>query len=814
MKKILLFVFSLLLINLSLNAATGWFQDYVKIDVNGIGTNSPPTGWYWIGADPGYGYGTQLDGINFGIVNSLVITGSDMKYWGDNADRTGGAFYYKILASDNITEVIAPIESIWTQTYLGGKDFQGISDVSINILNNLSPNTTYKLHIWAKSWGSSQGDSYLSNSGNNYVATFTTEAAPIAYAVNGTGSYCAGSAGRIVGLADSETGVTYTLYKGAVVQTPTVEGTGEAISFGVQTAGTYTVKGTRSVFTTDMTGSAVITEVEVVTPSVSIVASANPVVSGTSVTFTATPVNGGDPTTYQWYLNGNPSGINQPTLTYNPLNNNTIYVVMTSSLPCTSPVTSNTITMVVTTAPANSTWDGSSDNNWHNADNWSNGVPGSTTNVTIPFSGITKFPTISSSAACHNFTLKSGASILGNNNLSVTGDVSVERLFAGNEWHLLSSPILNANTGMFTGKYLQYHNETNNKYYDILSADSIITVAKGYAVWGGSGFTSSFVGPLNDNNKSYSVKKAGLGWNLVGNPYPSYIDWNASGWTKTNVSGTTYRHVSNNVTTGWATFNGTTGTNGGTRYIAPCQGFFVQASANGTLGMSNAVRTHQTAPFYKSSEDIVPNLIRLEISGNGFKDDAVVYFTPTATTEFDGQSDAHKLFGDVAEAPQIYSFGPTPLAINTLRELTIVPVGIHAGTNGTFTIAATEINDLNYVTLEDTKTGIFTELANKSYTFDFIAGENEQRFKLHFSSVGIDEKETTTANIYSYQQTVYVNLADNTQGDIYIYNLAGQLVTAKESASGNVRIGLNSIGVYMVKVVTQKETLTQKVVIR
>jgi hypothetical protein len=30
------------------------------------------------------------------------------------------------------------------------------------------------------------------------------------------------------------------------------------------------------------------------------------------------------------------------------------------------------------------------------------------------------------------------------------------------------------------------------------------------------------------------------GWNLVGNPYPSNIDWNASGWTRTAVSGTFY----------------------------------------------------------------------------------------------------------------------------------------------------------------------------------------------------------------------------------------------------------------------------------
>ncbi|NVO20472.1 MAG: T9SS type A sorting domain-containing protein [Bacteroidetes bacterium] len=82
--------------------------------------------------------------------------------------------------------------------------------------------------------------------------------------------------------------------------------------------------------------------------SVSVLASATTVCAGTSVTFTATPGNGGTPT-YQWYVNSLPVGNNQDTYTYVPLNNDQVYVVMSSTLGCvaSNPATSNTVTMIV-----------------------------------------------------------------------------------------------------------------------------------------------------------------------------------------------------------------------------------------------------------------------------------------------------------------------------------------------------------------------------------------------------------------------------------------------------------------------------------
>lgn len=85
--------------------------------------------------------------------------------------------------------------------------------------------------------------------------------------------------------------------------------------------------------------------------SVSISASDLSICSGASVTFSATPVNGGTTPAYQWKVNGNIAGSNDSTFTSNALNNNDIITVeMTSSEGCVSgsPATSNSMMISVT----------------------------------------------------------------------------------------------------------------------------------------------------------------------------------------------------------------------------------------------------------------------------------------------------------------------------------------------------------------------------------------------------------------------------------------------------------------------------------
>ncbi len=98
--------------------------------------------------------------------------------------------------------------------------------------------------------------------------------------------------------------------------------------------------------------SALISMSMAVTPSISILGNTTPC-SGVSVSFTATPTNGGTLPNYQWKKNGlDISGATLSTYTYMPVNGDVITCVLTSNAGCvsSSTATSNSLTMNINTS--------------------------------------------------------------------------------------------------------------------------------------------------------------------------------------------------------------------------------------------------------------------------------------------------------------------------------------------------------------------------------------------------------------------------------------------------------------------------------
>ena len=191
---------------------------------------------------------------------------------------------------------------------------------------------------------------YMMPGGCFVTANVTVYSLPTVFTVTGGGSHCAGDIGVHIGLTGSAIGVNYLLYNGATA-VGTFPGTGGAMDFGLLTvAGTYTVRGTSTATgcTVNMAGSALVTVLPSVLPSVGMTISPNDTVcAGSTVTFTAIPVNGGSSPIFRWSINSFPVALTS-SYSFIPANGDVVKVTLTSNATCALPsVVSDSVIMTV-----------------------------------------------------------------------------------------------------------------------------------------------------------------------------------------------------------------------------------------------------------------------------------------------------------------------------------------------------------------------------------------------------------------------------------------------------------------------------------
>ncbi|MCU0420812.1 MAG: T9SS type A sorting domain-containing protein [Cyclobacteriaceae bacterium] len=210
------------------------------------------------------------------------------------------------------------------------------------------------------------------------------------------------------------------------------------------------------------------------------------------------------------------------------------------------------------------------------------------------------------------------------------------------------------------------------------SATSIFSVGRGYNLFVRNEVgspTVSLVGPINSGSinlpVSYTTTAGGPsedGWNFVGNPYPSAIDWDiALGWTKTNISGNqiSVYDPTKPPSGGYRVWNGSLGDLGNGR-IASGQGFWVKATATPTLTVNESAKSTTSTPFYRMRDNGDElNFLRLDVVGNQFEDAAFLQKHPEALHVYDN-SDGNKL--SVPESPSlaIQSADGIALSINSI----------------------------------------------------------------------------------------------------------------------------------------------------
>ncbi|MDP3360030.1 MAG: hypothetical protein Q8S41_11870 [Lutibacter sp.] len=313
--------------------------------------------------------------------------------------------------------------------------------------------------------------------------------------------------------------------------------------------------------------------------------------------------------------------------------------------------------------------------------------------------------------------------------------------------------------------------------------------------------TKEFKGNLNNGIVSYPVTANStidpllIGFNLIGNPYPSSIDWKASaGWTRANLldSGGGYdMWIWNPAANNYGVYNsvGSVGTNDVTQYIAPMQGFFVRAASNANIAMANGIRLHTGASNWMKSSNTKnkPSNLSVKIaSDSGFGIDEVLLQFGYSENE----AGAAKLFSTAKTAPSAYlNVGNEDLSVRYLTNTTdnpLVPLKFKPGIDGNYTVKL-DFDDrgFDYVMLEDKKTKtLHNLLENPTYKFKGLLTDDVNRFVLHFTPTSEVENELSS-NIYYNGNEIVVDLTlIDSKTEVQIVDMLGRLLLNK-TVEGN-----------------------------
>jgi hypothetical protein len=154
-----------------------------------------------------------------------------------------------------------------------------------------------------------------------------------------------------------------------------------------------------------------------------------------------------------------------------------------------------------------------------------------------------------------------------------------------------------------------------------------------------NGLENEGTGGQIDLNVTYTAE-ADTGWNMVGNPYGSAIDWGHPSWTKTNIEPTIYVWDPN--TNQYLTWNGSIGDieDG---ILAPFQSFWIKADENPELIVSEDAKTFGGSFSGKATQQENAPLISINARySRRYQSTAHFSFSESASYGLD-ESDAYKL---------------------------------------------------------------------------------------------------------------------------------------------------------------------------
>jgi photosystem II stability/assembly factor-like uncharacterized protein len=488
---------------------------------------------------------------------------------------------------------------------------------------------------------------------------------------------------------------------------------------------------------------------------------------------------------------------------------------------------------------------------------WSNGAPTVSTNVT--FTG--NYNSISSLSACsvlvtnnaqvvfnagHTLFVDGGVTVASGSNLTIENNAALHQLddLSTNSGSVLvkrvsqpmirldytawSSPVANQQLLAFspntvTTRFYQYlyTGTTTPTAYQTVDPNTDFIAGKGYMIRVANDWSPSVAAPYNGQfngvpQNGIINQPVGLGYNLLGNPYPSpmdadkFFDYNSNigtvyFWTNTTpASGGTYpqnNFASYTKLGGTAAYGSAVVPNG---FIQTGQGFYVLATASGNAVFNNDQRENaaMTTQFFRNTTNNVAEKHRVWLNLN----DANVSYNQILVGYMEGATQGidHTIDGKVIDAskPMLYNIiDNNPYVIQgkglPFNNEDIVPLGLKTLSEGNYTIAIDNLDGLftdQDVYLKDKMFNIIHDLKQSAYSFHSQIGDFQDRFELVYQNGTLSSDTFIVDNnaiVYISNNTIHVKSSE-TISEISIFDVLGRSLYQKQTIN-NITFFISSL---------------------
>ena len=452
-------------------------------------------------------------------------------------------------------------------------------------------------------------------------------------------------------------------------------------------------------------------------------------------------------------------------------------------------------------------------------------------------------------------------------NGTTSGTITYNRyvnVVGSGEWDLIGAPVSGmafitliqdaniANNGSGVYAVGAYDNTTDTWANATNATVGNLMLGQGYQMATTSGGTLSFIGTIADGDQTVTITNsdaensgAGRRWNLIANPFASYLNGNSIADGTNNFLTVNTAAIDDNFEaiygwkadgTGYEIYNHSFNSNSAV-YIAPGQGFFVAALSDGKGDDIHFTQAMQTVTgsddFVAAKSSVTSYELVLDMYSDAVKvADTKFYFKEGLTLGLDPGYDAGAFnqssgfSSRLLEQDNGIGMGINAMPTDAMSNA-IVPLVVHqqAGVSLKIQIANSTIPEDINVYLEDTVENTFTLLTNEG--FELLAQTTLSgvgRFFLHYTTSTLSTDvvgSTSLVTAYKGTGNTYITVEGLQQfsqpAQLTLYNVLGMKILSRKIQNPSQKEMLSTVGlrtgVYILIVQAENIVFTKKLVI-